>query len=473
VEPQISSDINKWTYNACLKDAKKYHSEDEWEDKSPDAHQVAIKSHWIVEFRMYFKPKKLPKSKLNTSKPRKRPTSHSPKQCLKLAKRCNTITEWRNMHPKSVKDAKTHGIYDQCIEHMNVRQYNQWTKEQCVEHALTFDTRSKWSRGHAATYHYAKKMGWFKDCVAHMPKPYETTKLDITKEQCLEYARTFSTRTQWNQKHAQSYRMAKQHGWFDECVAHMAKPKPRKQWTQEECVGIARNYSNRKEWREGNLSSYSAAYQYDWMKACTEHMPSRSESRKSWTKTECKKHAKKFHSRTEWTRGHHSSYRAALDRGWIDEIMPAKNRTRNKILKKDCIADAKRFETRTQWMRGASSTYFRAKQKGWLDTLMPSLSVLWTESACLESARKCKNISEWMERSRGAYAAAKRNNWFRKCTRHMKRASHPYKWDKKACIESAKKATSIQEWKKMASGAHLAARREGWITICKKNMKKK
>lgn len=302
MEPQIISDINKWTYSACLKDAKKHHSEDEWRDKNPDAHQVAVRSHWIVELRMHFKAKKLPKSSLKTSKKNKKSTSHSPKQCLNLAKRCKTITEWRNMHPKSVKDAKVHGVYDQCIEHMHIRGYNQWTKEQCMERALSFGTRSEWSRGHAATYHYAKKMGWFKDCVEHMPKPYETTRLEITKEQCLEHAKAFSTRTEWNQSHPQSYRVAKQNGWFDDCVEHMVKPKPRKQWTKEKCVSIAQSYSNRKEWREGDLSSYSAAYQYDWMKSCTEHMPARSSSRKPWTKTECKKHAKKFQSRTEWTR---------------------------------------------------------------------------------------------------------------------------------------------------------------------------
>ena len=473
MEPQINSDINKWTYQACLKSARKYHSEEEWQANNPEAYDVAKKSHWIVELRLHFKPKKLPKSKLSQNKPRKKPTNHSPKQCLKLAQRCRTVTEWRNMHPQAVKDAKAHGIYEQCIEHMNVRQYNQWTKQQCLEHAQSYGTRSEWSRGHAATYHYSKKMGWFNECVAHMPKPYETTKLAITKEQCLEYAKTFSTRTQWNQNHAQSYRIARQMGWFDECVEHMAKPKPRKQWTESECVQIAQKYETRKEWRNNDLSAYSAAYQYDWMKACTAHMPERASSKKTWTKTECKKQAQKFKSRTEWTRGHHGSYRAALQNGWIDEIMPAKNKTRNRILKRDCVKDAKKFDTRTQWMRGASATYFRAKQKGWLDSLMPSMSVRWTESACIESAKKCKNISEWMEHSKGAYAAAKRNNWFNKCTKHMKRASHPYKWNKDACIASAKKVGSIQEWKKVETGAYLAARREGWVTECRKHMKKK
>lgn len=471
--PQTGSDVNQWTYQTCLKDAKKYASEEEWKEKSPAAHEVAIKSHWIVEFRLYFKPKRMPKSKITRSKPKKKTTTHSPKQCLKLAQRCKTVTEWRNTHPQALKDAKVHGIYEKCIEHMNVRQYNQWSKEECLEHAQQYATRSEWSRGHAATYHYSKKMGWFNECVAHMPKPYETTKLDMTKEQCLAHAKKFKTRTEWSQGHTQSYRLARRMGWFNDCVAHMTTPKPRKQWTEEECVNIAKGYPDRKAWREGNLSSYSAAYQYGWMDKCTEHMPARASSKKIWKKSECAKYAKKFNSRTEWTKGHHGSYRAALENGWMDELMPAKNKTRNRILKKDCIADAKKFKSRTEWMRGASATYFRAKQKGWLDQLMPSMSSRWTEAACIESAKKYKTITEWMEHSRGAYAAAKRNNWFKKCTKHMKRASSPYKWNKEACIESASNVSNVQEWKKVENGAYLAARREGWLTECKKHMKKK
>ena len=57
-------------------------------------------------------------------------------------------------------------------------------------------------------------------------KKSKTLKKAFSKEDCLESAALFDSKTKWNLGNRNAYNAAKTNGWFDECTTHMSKNKP-------------------------------------------------------------------------------------------------------------------------------------------------------------------------------------------------------------------------------------------------------
>lgn len=91
-----------------------------------------------------------------------------------------------------------------------------------------------------------------------------------------------------------------------------------------------------------------------------------------------------------------------------------------------CKRDAAKYSTRADWARGNKSAKTAAERSGWLGECCAHMNLLvdhgkWTKSACIESARKFSTRDEWRRGESGAWTAASRNGWWSECTEHMDR----------------------------------------------------
>jgi predicted esterase YcpF (UPF0227 family) len=256
---------------------------------------------------------------------------------------------------------------------VNKNPYGYWTKERCIENAKLFKTKVEWNKANSTPVINARKNGWFEECTAHM-ESFSKPSSYWTKERCIENAKLFKNKSSWNKSSDTAYKKAKKNGWFDECVAHMDNlQKPKGYWTLERCKEEALNYTTIKEWRKNNPSCYQAAMSYRFLNECTAHMS-------------------KLHST------------------WTPEL---------------CLEDALKYKTRFEWQKN-SQAYSASRRFGCYDRCVAHMVEInkpagyWTKERCMEEALKYTIKTQWQKKSSGSFQAAKRNSWIEEFTKHMK-----------------------------------------------------
>jgi hypothetical protein len=142
-----------------------------------------------------------------------------------------SLAEWRKFNPKDYGVAKYNGWLDDICntfgwERKKIKPAGYWTKERCIEEAKKYETKAEWERGNSSSHTSARKSNWFNECCLHMIKPKAAGYW--TKELCIEEAKKYKTRTEWAQKSVGSYRnvMRSNKKWLGECTKHMNKKKP-------------------------------------------------------------------------------------------------------------------------------------------------------------------------------------------------------------------------------------------------------
>ena len=197
-----------------------------------------------------------------------------------------------------------------------------WNITTLTESAKRFNTVTEWSKADMGAYIASRKLGLFKEVTTHMLSHAESIskgRTIWTKEACLESAKKYKTRIDWERKDPTAYIAARRHDWFDECTEHMIRLKQKNgYWTLTTCLAEARNYQSISEWLQGNASSYQAAHNNeDWFLQCTEHMTKLWE--KKWDEGTILAEAKRFLTQQEWSRDSYGGYSAALKRGLVEK----------------------------------------------------------------------------------------------------------------------------------------------------------
>jgi len=299
-----------WTKELCIEDAKKYKTRKEWGTNSTGAYQRARINGWLEECCKHMK-------KFWTKE-----------RCVEDAKKYKTKNEWRNKSHSAYYTAKKNGWLGECCKHMKKRSASNnkpkgyWTKERCIEDAKKYKTRKEWEEA-GSGYNTARNHGWLEECCMHMkilrlPKGY------WTKERCVEDAKKCKTRNEWKKKKPSGYSASIKNGCLEECCKHMnnrsassSNHKPKGYWTKERCIEDAKKYKTRKEWQKKSSSAYGSAFKNGWIDECCKHM--KQPSRLYWTKERCIEDAKKCKTRTEWYNKKLSGYYTASKNGWVDE----------------------------------------------------------------------------------------------------------------------------------------------------------
>ncbi len=150
----------KWTIKEdVLTDAKKYSSRSEWQDKSVGAYEAAKLYGWFEEAVEHM-PKRAPNKDIKWSKD----------AVLKDAKKFHFKKDWHNNSSGAYEAAKKNGWFEQAVAHMGNKKATplKWTKSKVLKNARKFNKKSKWKKNSPGAYSAAIKGGYYKDAVAHM-----------------------------------------------------------------------------------------------------------------------------------------------------------------------------------------------------------------------------------------------------------------------------------------------------------------
>lgn len=381
---------------------------------------------------------------------------------------------WRKKQPFAYRLAIVYGRLEEICKQFGwkIPENIEWTFEMCLDIAKQYNSRGEWQRHDKRSYSAAYRHGWLDQCTKHMTVILRS-KHYWTKERCMASAARFSTRQEWLEADNSAILAARRRGWFNECCAHMSRLSTR--WTKEQCMTSAKQYKTRKDWMRHELKLYVSATNNGWLDECCAHMVLL--RKKKWTKPECIESAKRFMSKTEWKNGDLTAYQSANRNGWLDECCShMKILRRNAWTKEECIADAKKYHTKKEWNQSSSAAQIAAKN-GWLDECCAHMIKLqtpkgyWTLERCKASASIFSTKSAWERGDQRAYQAACKKGWLNQCCGHMQQLKKPNGyWSLERCIESASKFTIRKEWEKNCPSAYAAATSNGWHNICSRHM---
>ena len=240
----------------------------------------------------------------------------------------NSFTEWRLNDRKSYRKALILGIIPNICNMfgwetpIETKPHGYWTLELCKAEALKHKTKSKWQKGSSGSYNSARKHGWMDECTTHMTKSLKQVAGYWTLELCKAEALNYKSRNEWSVGSKVSYSLAIKNGWLDECCSHMVQVnKPKGYWNDKNnCLKEALKYNSINEWVKKCKSTYSIICRKEWFNECIAHMVKpKNKPCGFWSKEECIKDALKYKTKTEWRKSGSSSYQISLKNGWYAE----------------------------------------------------------------------------------------------------------------------------------------------------------
>lgn len=317
-----------------------------------------------------------------TSKNTPRPRGYwTKKRCLDAASKCASRKEFHSSSAGVIASRK--GWVTECLKLIPLKgkPKGYWTLERCKEDASKFKTRTQWARAKGGGYPVAQKQGWIDACCDHM----ETRSSKYTLEDCLADAQKFSGTNEWQKNSRGTLRAAHYYGWIDQCLAVMKKkPGTNGYWTKERCMESARSFEYKVDWQKSEPAAAGAARRKGWYLDCVQHMKTdRLGVETTWTLEVCKKEASKYQTKAEWEKGHRNTYQAARSRGWLDicgEHMQLVYKPAGYWTLKKCKESAAKFTTQSEWRRmdGPASDF--AHRHGWVDECCAHMELGYTAS---------------------------------------------------------------------------------------------
>jgi hypothetical protein len=138
--------------------------------------------------------------------------------------------------------------------------------------------------------------------------------------------------------------------------------KPNGYWTKERILAEAKKYKSKSEWSKKSPHSYYAARKSkQFFKQITRDMGRPPHHNKIWTKASLLEEARKYGSIRDWRLNHQSSYLTSTRSPWHKEICSELKRILSEPWSKEAILEeAAKFQTRTEWSIKSAGSYHRA-----------------------------------------------------------------------------------------------------------------
>lgn len=403
----------KWSYDACAEESKKYNTRSEFQKGAVGAYQKALKKGWIDDYVW-----------LNRS-----PNIYGASDCVYKYefKQYNTVYVGRtvnrgdrnyahifNIHKDSVaKFAFEHNIP---VPEMEILAENIGIEEGlCLE-----DSWIKYYIEQGYNVLNKAKTGIQKGSIGSIGWGKWTYKT------CYNEARKYTSRKEFQIKNVGAYTRALQYKWLDDYDWFKIPKSGQVRWTQDRCHKEAKRYTTIKEFRALSRTAYEKSRTNGWLKEyiwLLNEPPVRRVSH--WTQERCREEAKKYKTRTEfqYAKGAGQAYRVALKNGWIEEydwMVPLCKPNSYWNNYERCYEEAKKYKTRSefQYAKGASRAYKYSVKNGWIDRftwMLPKSKKpgYWTKEQCIIESKKYSKRGEFKKGSPSAYAIALRNGWYK------------------------------------------------------------
>jgi len=231
-----------------------------------------------------------------------------------------SFKEWREANPAAYQAACRQKLINEICERFGWIKKKKWTKKECIEESKNYATLNEFRSGNSGAYGAAKRFKIEKLLckLNNWEKKKHTPANFWTKEKCIREAKRYKTKKEWQINSNGSMKAARRNNWLKDCIKHMIKKRKENiKWTKEKCIEEAKKYKTRGDWQKQSSSSYKFACDNNLLTICSKHMVN---PRMKWTKEKCIEEAKKYDSLWDWGKNNKSAYNSAQKNGWLNEI---------------------------------------------------------------------------------------------------------------------------------------------------------
>jgi hypothetical protein len=245
----------------------------------------------------------------------------------------------------------------------------------------------------------------------------------------------------------------------------------RKNWTPENLRTEALKCKTKGELRQKHPTARIAAKRFCIWKEITSHMPdTASKGRKvpaKYSYEAIKAEALKYESRGKFQRLSRGHYRAADNRGFLEEVCSHMEYVHYPWTDEELAEEAKKYKTRSEFQDKNASAYNASLKREISDKICSHMEYLhhyWTNEELAEEALKYKTKSEFKNNNPSAYGTAHKRKISDKICKHMPKearrhgADNPaFKWTHEKLKAEALKYKTRSEFQKNSKGAYQSA----------------
>ena len=146
-----SVDKTKWTREKCYEEATKYKSRSEFRLENQSAYNSALRNEWLNDYYWFIKRQKLNK--------------WDEHKCLEVAKQCSSKTDFAKRFSGAYKEATKNGrvknyTWFERTSTLLSKRSVKWTYERCKEVAMKYKRRWEFGRENSGAYHVCLKNKW-------------------------------------------------------------------------------------------------------------------------------------------------------------------------------------------------------------------------------------------------------------------------------------------------------------------------
>lgn len=336
-----------------------------------------------------------------------------------------------------------------------------------------YGNRTEFQKKERNLVYYLKKMGWFDEVINKIPKNNKNKNQIWTKKKCLTEAKKYKTRSEWAYKNKSSYNSAQKQKILDLCCSHMKEIlKPRGFWNNlENCVENAKKYKTRTEWSKSNSIAYNMARKNGWLDKCCSHM-----------KIIGHKYKRQIYMFEFEDKHIYIGLTFNIETRKYSHLNNPKSpvychiHKYGKLPKFKIVSDlidvheAMKLEKEYQkkYISLGYIPLYDIKKAGAIGS---GRSKKWTLNKCLEIAKSFNKVKDWRNGHMASYVAAVKNKWLDECEKHM--IKYNLKYTKLECIKDAKKYTYPEEWKKKSYSKYSFSIYHKFYDECTKHMKRR
>lgn len=395
----------RWTYEKCLEEAKKYNTKMEFRENSANAYNAACKHKWIKEF------------------------------------------VW---------------LMDIC------KPQNYWTYERCHEEAKKYTCRVDFQRGKRGAYKAALRNGWLEEYTWMQTPPSRNRKW--TYETCYEEAKKYTSFTDFMNAATKAVVYAKKNGWLDEYTWIVRERKCNGYWDYEHCLEEAKKYTSRNQFQKENGSCYQVCMKNGWLDDYT-WIPKRKKVDSKWTKDLCFEIGRKFKTKVDFERKEKGCYLAAMRAGWLKEMdwfVPAAIEPLDLFKKTHCVYVYKDEELNVAYIGLTSNLrirHNRHKLHGTVHDYFTSLDMEIPQPIVLKDNLTPEESRYYEDFYVGKYKEMGYNVLNKGCTGKYSGSfgGGRVKYTYEKCYETAKQYTLLKDFRIENESCYNRALRMGWL----------
>ena len=230
-----------------------------------------------------------------------------------------------------------------------------------------------------------------------------------SKETVFEESKKYSSRSEFKKNRGGAFKVAYENGWLSE-MDWLKHPEPQPiKWTHEAVLEESKKYSSITEFNDKNASAYAVARKNGWLDEMT-WLERKYAIRGFWqSKDNVLNESHKYDTLKDFRDGSPRAHEIARRNGWLDEMNWLKRTDRTPAgfwkIKENVIAESHKYVTIAEFCEGCYNAYISAKNNGWLEEMdwLPKSSHkekgFWNKKEnVLAAASKCNYKSEFRKK---------------------------------------------------------------------------